>query len=210
MSWAKRTKEKMVIWGEVWCVEKTVEVNGQGKWGMTVRPHGRLVSYKIGGELKLTRVVVCPSKCYGVRGARELRGEARRLFQWLLMGHCPRVLDHYFNSGRVPCDSAGHPLQSERTILGSYCAFQSFMPSTQMPTYFVPAIMGYEREKLVLQVVFYVCFPRANSTSVVLVFLFVPFPSIFLHALKWPIMLGHITFCLITVFSAFPLVQRIK
>lgn len=56
---------------------------------MTVRPHGRLVSYKIGGELKLTRVVVCPSKCYGVRGARELRGGNKETISMTSHGALP-------------------------------------------------------------------------------------------------------------------------
>lgn len=65
--------------------------------------------------------------------------------------------------------------------------------------------MGCGRQKLVPRVAFYVCFPRANSTSVVLIFFVFPFLQFSLHSVKHPITLRHIMFCSIMVlFSLLP------
>ena len=65
--------------------------------------------------------------------------------------------------------------------------------------------MGCGRQKLVPRVAFYVCFPRANSTSVVLIFFVFPFLQFSLHSVKHPITLRHRMFCSIMVlFSLLP------
>lgn len=88
------------------------------------------VRYIVGEEFKLPRVMVCPSKCYGVRQGQRAKGGNKGSSSMTSHGGCPWVLDHYFNLGRLHCDVAGHPLEFERTILSSCYAFQSFMPST--------------------------------------------------------------------------------